>query len=311
MQEWHHVGRTMRLEWIEDILAVIDTGSLARAADRRLRTQSAFSRRLNALEAYLGNPLFDRSIKPLRPLPVVFEHEAELRDLAERLRQIEKSLGAKSGKNRRKLTIVSPQSLATTHAPRLVQLIHHRFDIGVNVQSSDRDTCIMALLSGEADLGIFFRPVEEDKILSRIDVEVVSIGADSFIPVATPQTREHLTAPQSTCPVIAYPKGVFFGQLVNIRLIPELAKTHHPEVVVESELTHAVLQLVLQGTGMGWLPQSLVRDHLAKGELVDLSDSFPHAGFQVVLVRAVQSNRPDIDEVWQALLESLRREALS
>jgi LysR family transcriptional regulator, hypochlorite-specific transcription factor HypT len=301
----------MRLEWIEDILAVIDTGSLARAADMRLRTQSAFSRRINALEEYLGTPLFDRSIKPLRPLPIVFEHEAELRDLAERLRHIEKSLGPGSSRNRRKLTIVSPQSLATTHAPRLVRLIHDRFDMGVNVQSSDRDTCIMALLSGAADLGIFFRPIEEDKILSRIDVEAVSIGADRFIPVATPQALENAIPPQGTCPVIAYPRGVFFGQLVNLRLIPELAKTHSPEVVAESELTHAVLQLVLQSIGMGWLPRSLVRDHLAKGELIDLSDSFPHARFQLVLVRAVQSNRPDIDEVWQALLESLRRESLS
>jgi LysR family transcriptional regulator, hypochlorite-specific transcription factor HypT len=300
----------MRLEWIEDILAVIDTGSLARAADMRLRTQSAFSRRINALEEYLGNPLFDRSIKPLKPLPVVLAHEAELRDLAARLRQIEKSLGPGSGRNRSKLTIVSPQSLATTHAPRLVQLIHQRFDIGVNVQSSDRDSCIMALLSGEADLGIFFRPFEEDKILSRIDVEAVSIGADRFMPVATPQVLEKLIPPQSNCPVIAYPRAVFFGQLVNLRLIPELAKTHSVEVVAESELTHTVLQLVLQGIGMGWLPQSLVRDHLAKGELADLSDRVPHAGFQLVLVRAVQSNRPDIDEVWDALLEALQREAL-
>ncbi|MGB3147248.1 MAG: LysR family transcriptional regulator, partial [Paracoccaceae bacterium] len=35
----------MRLEWLEDILAIAETGSFAVAAERRHRTQSAFSRR--------------------------------------------------------------------------------------------------------------------------------------------------------------------------------------------------------------------------------------------------------------------------
>jgi DNA-binding transcriptional LysR family regulator len=34
----------MRLEWLEDILAVMETGSFIRAAEQRLLTQPAFSR---------------------------------------------------------------------------------------------------------------------------------------------------------------------------------------------------------------------------------------------------------------------------
>lgn len=295
----------MRLEWIEDLLAVMDTGSLANAAEIRLRTQSAFSRRISALEEYLGNPLFDRSMKPLKPLPVLIAHEAEMRDLVVRLKALEKALDFESIKNKPKMTIVSSHSLATTHSPRLVKQIHDCFDIGVNMQSLNRDKCIMALLSGEAELGVFFQSFEGDNIFNRIDVEVVSIGGDRFIPLATPEIAEKVIDKRNPCPVIAYPRNVFFGQLFNLQIIPDLAKIQSVDVVAESELSHAILQLVLQSMGVGWLPQSLVRDHLAKGELVDLSDRFPKTDLQLVLVRVPRANRPDVDKVWAYLLETL------
>ena len=56
----------MKLEWLEDLLAVIDQGSLSKAAVARHLTQPAFSRRVRAIEGYLGCELFDRDRKPLQ-----------------------------------------------------------------------------------------------------------------------------------------------------------------------------------------------------------------------------------------------------
>ena len=44
----------MRLEWLEDILAIAQTGSFSGAAERRNLTQSAFSRRIRQIEDYLA-----------------------------------------------------------------------------------------------------------------------------------------------------------------------------------------------------------------------------------------------------------------
>ena len=54
--QYLHVGGAMRHDWIADILAVIDSGSFARAAELRNITQSAFTRRIDAIEAQLGGP---------------------------------------------------------------------------------------------------------------------------------------------------------------------------------------------------------------------------------------------------------------
>ncbi|RCW78446.1 helix-turn-helix domain-containing protein [Paracoccus lutimaris] len=78
----------MRLEWLDDILAVADTGSMIRAAERRFLTQSAFSRRLRMIEEQLGVELFDRSRKPAELRRSVLERCDEMRGLARYARKL-------------------------------------------------------------------------------------------------------------------------------------------------------------------------------------------------------------------------------
>ena len=56
----------MNLSWLEDFLALAATGNFSRAAEDRHMTQPAFSRRVRALEEWLGVELFDRSTQPAR-----------------------------------------------------------------------------------------------------------------------------------------------------------------------------------------------------------------------------------------------------
>ena len=52
---------TMNLSWLEDFQALAESGNFSRAAEQRHMTQPAFSRRVRALEEWLGVALFDRS----------------------------------------------------------------------------------------------------------------------------------------------------------------------------------------------------------------------------------------------------------
>ena len=51
----------MDTAWLEDFLAIVDEGGFRRAAERRAISQPAFSRRINALEEWVGASLFDRA----------------------------------------------------------------------------------------------------------------------------------------------------------------------------------------------------------------------------------------------------------
>ncbi|HXQ40880.1 MAG TPA: LysR family transcriptional regulator, partial [Candidatus Udaeobacter sp.] len=51
----------MELKWLEDFLSLAETRNFSRSAELRFTTQPAFSRRIKALEEWVGATLFDRS----------------------------------------------------------------------------------------------------------------------------------------------------------------------------------------------------------------------------------------------------------
>ena len=56
----------MDTKWLEDFVSLAETRSFSRSAQLRHVTQSAFSRRIQSLEAWAGFKLVDRSAYPTR-----------------------------------------------------------------------------------------------------------------------------------------------------------------------------------------------------------------------------------------------------
>ena len=56
----------METKWLEDFVSLAETRSFSRSARLRHVTQPAFSRRIQALEAWAGADLVDRSSYPTR-----------------------------------------------------------------------------------------------------------------------------------------------------------------------------------------------------------------------------------------------------
>ena len=56
----------METKWLEDFVSLAETRSFSRSAQLRHVTQPAFSRRIQALEAWAGTDLVDRSSYPTR-----------------------------------------------------------------------------------------------------------------------------------------------------------------------------------------------------------------------------------------------------
>src|SRR6202035_4044572 len=59
-------GGAMDLKLFEDFITLAETRSFSRAAERRNSAQSAFSRRIQSLERWVGAALIDRRSNPLQ-----------------------------------------------------------------------------------------------------------------------------------------------------------------------------------------------------------------------------------------------------
>jgi len=250
----------MRQDWIEDILAVLDTGSFARAAEARFRSQSAFTRRIHAIEEALGGPLFDRDRKPVALLPHVEAEEQRLRRLLHDMRDLSARLAGPSAAHPA-VRMACQHALATTHAPTLLAAFARRNAGAVHLRSGNRDECLRSLLAGDVDLAVIYDtsglvPVGRDAGVRRR-----VIGADRLVPVAsTPETG-------SDIPYIGYPPASYLFEIVESGLRPRLPARVHLVPKAETALTLAMHQFVRAGLGLAWLPEALVADDLATGRL--------------------------------------------
>lgn len=289
----------MRLEWIDDILAVLDCGSLAQAAEKRGLTQSAFTRRARTIEENIGTTLFDRRRKPITLMPSLQTLEPDLRELSEKLHQLGHMLKTTSSRMGKPLTFVCQHALTTTISPRIVQAATQNGEASVRVHSGNQDDCLMRLLSREVDLAVMYALPQEPETEMSKAFESVDLGGDSLIPVCAPSLRDKASC--ATIPIIAYPADVFLGQVFAQMISSRLPVGIATLPIAETALTLAMLQLALSEIGIAWLPFSLVADSLRLGDLVRLDDVLPAQNLNIKMIRLRATQTERSEAIWKHL----------
>jgi LysR family transcriptional regulator, hypochlorite-specific transcription factor HypT len=294
----------MRLEWLEDILAVAETGSFTEAAERRRLTPSAFSRRVHGIETYLGVDLFDRSRKPVQLRPTTLDQHARILRLASELRQLADDLrhGDRQASNR--IVIASQHALTTALTPSILKQIQKRGEnTYVRLRSANLDECFALLLSRQADIALVYRVPNEGHPISADFVETIPLGMDRLIPVFAAASLGSLNSrfEKGEVPYIAYPREVFLGQVMERLVLPRFRRVTRPVVVAETALTLAALEMAAVGVAIAWVPASLARARLAAKTLVDLSASLPNCALEVTAARLSGSAGPLEAKIWNTL----------
>ena len=296
----------MRLEWIEDILAVLDTGSFAAAADQRFLTPSAFTRRIRGIEEALGCDLFDRTRKPVLLLPHVQAMEAELRDAARQFREVRLGLSDAQGQRQNRLSLGCQHALTTMVSPWLARSLGQGRDIELRIRSGTRSECHLMLLRGQVDFGLIYETSQDVLQFDAELFEKIPLGRDAFIPVGNLRDHADLRAAVDAreLPLITYPADIYLGEVLRVQVFPALPKGVGTFSVAETGLTPAVLQFVRQGLGIGWLPRSVADEALARGELQRLDDILPVADLTVQAVRARSGGSALMQRAWDGLREA-------
>ena len=233
----------MRLEWIEDLLAVLNAGSFTQAAEKRFLTQSAFTRRLQSIETALGVELFDRSRRPAQLLAHVKEQETELRRTAAKLHALKNTLINPQNAYTASVSFACQHTIATTISPRLIRELTRDGRLNVRVRSSDRDTCLMLLLNSQVDFALIFQSLTENQQRNFHGFLEEDLGSDWMIPVVATDFKHVLddALHTHTLPMISYPKNVYMGQLFEQAFLNQLPPSFQIKQTAETELTHAAL----------------------------------------------------------------------
>lgn len=141
----------MELIWFEDYLALAETLNFSRAAELRHVTQPAFSRRIRALEAWVGTELFARTTHgvSLTPAGEHFHDQAEV--LTRALHQLRRDTIEVSDRRARPLSIAATHALSFTFFPQWVRRNDSILALGnLNLISDSMQACEQMMLRGDA-----------------------------------------------------------------------------------------------------------------------------------------------------------------
>lgn len=286
----------MELKWLEDYLSLCETLNFSRSAAARNVTQSAFSRRIRALEIWLGADLLNRSTYPvtLTTEGLAFRSTAE-----EIVRLSYQSRANLSGKprSRSELKITVLHSLALTFLPHWLNRLKAQIgEVSTRVLPENYSVCLQALVDGDYDLLLTFHHPSIPVPLDTRRFPYLSVGHDALVAVADPAGLK-LWVQKGPLPLLQYSKGSFLGLLTALAQEQSGAPRTWTAHVNESSMAEAMKFMALEGHGVAWLPRSLVAGEIAKGVLQVVGPELP---MEIRLYRNGNKAKAIIDRYWQA-----------
>ncbi len=280
-------------KWLEDFVSLAETRSFSRSAQLRHVTQPAFSRRIQALEAWAGIDLVDRSCYPTR-LTKAGEtlHEQALEILGQ-LHSARNMMRSHQFAGQDTIEFAVPHTLAFTFFPQWLVDLREPFGairsrlIALNVHDA-----VLRLAEGGCDLLIAYHHPAQPLQLSPDRYEMLSLGSESLAPYArADEGRPRFTLPGRLgehLPFLAYGAAAYMARLVEL-----LLKQHVPEAtldtVYETDMAEGLKAMALEGHGIAFLPQSSVRKDLRARRLAHAATE---PGFELTMDVRIYRERP-------------------
>src|SRR5438067_1670782 len=173
----------METKWLEDFVSLAETRSFSRSAQLRHVTQPAFSRRIQALEAWAGTDLVDRSSYPTRLTPAGETLYAQSLEVLQALQSTRAMLRGHHSAGQDVIEFAVPHTLAFTFFPAWVSQLREKFGplrsrlIALNVHDA-----VMRLVEGSCDLLIAYHHSSLPFQLAADRYEMVSLGQEVIAP---------------------------------------------------------------------------------------------------------------------------------
>ncbi|GLQ36320.1 transcriptional regulator [Amylibacter marinus] len=303
----------MEINWLKDFIALASTQNFSRAAENRYVSQPAFSRRIRALETYVGARLINRDTLPLSLTPagaLFLEHSksmlASLEETLEQCRVIEVE-------DENILRIAASQSLYTTYHSTLIEPFVERGMLSVELDSvswpagkfvskMQQNSCDLMLCYWHPSMGFL-------SSISKGQFEYVTVAQDVLIPVSKTNqlgapTFKLPNADKSRVPLISYGSASVLRPVVD-EILAVHSGTSSTLLVSQNALSNSVMALIQEGFGMGWLPQKVCEGGLNDKSLAQAGGDDFTVPLEIRLYRSRQNQKPKLNILWEEVLATM------
>ena len=248
----------MDTRWIQDFVTLAEVRNFTRAAEIRNLSQAAFSRRIQALEHWVGAGLIDRGAFPLK---LTSEGERFRTVAVGLLSQIADARSAIAGEpSRDHVRLAVPYALATTRLPDWWRRWASDDALSCAVEVGNVHDTVSAFTAGSVDLLICYYHASNPVHLDAGRYERHEVSVETVRPYASAslinQGRASLpgTALQPV-PLLAYSPGAYFNRVVE-SAVEGASQRLFGFRAMDAGMSDLLGELAVQGMGVAWLPDS-------------------------------------------------------
>jgi len=251
----------MDIAALQAFLAVAETGSFSRAAERIFLTQPAVSKRIAALEANLDARLFDRIGRTVQLTPAGQALLARTRAILRELDDVKRSLANLSGSISGELRLATSHHIGLHRLPGPLKQFHETYPaVRLDLRFMDSEKACAAVAQGEIELAIVTLPP-----VVRAPLQAIKIWDD---PLDIVVGRTHPlagSAPATPKALLDYPAilpgpGTFTREIILKALGPWRDK-----ISVGMATNYLEVLKMLAAIGLGWsaLPRTMIDESLS------------------------------------------------
>jgi len=299
-------------KWLEDFVSLAETRSFSRSAQLRHVTQPAFSRRIQALEAWAGIDLVDRSSYPTRLTQAGETFHAQALEILDALQATRNLMRSHQAAGQDMIEFAVPHTLAFTFFP------HWLMDLKTDLRESygamktrltalNVHDAVLRLTEGGCDLLIAYHHPSQPLQLSADRYEMLSLGHETLAPYAKagPDGQPLFRLPgraNERVPFLSFASGAYMARLVEV-ILKQAGEPLHLDPIYETDMAEGLKAMALEGHGLAFLPHSSVKKELRAKRLVPAAA--PAGPLELTMEVRIYRERPEFARHHKPGLQSL------
>ena len=297
----------VNLSWFDDLGTLAQTGNFSRAAQLQNISQPAFSRRIKALEAWVGIKLVDRGQHPVMLTSAGQQMLEASKQALERIRyERAQILEARMVPDKYVVRFGAQHSIGWRFFPAWLQAFENVYGALISrLRADDLQICVDDLSNGEIDFAIAYESAYSKNTSHGFTLESIRIGTDSLVPVCKPDS--------DNTPLFRFDQGkgskvpwLRFGESAPISrhidpLLDSLKIRNKLFPIYENSMAGALRIRARDGDGVAWLPQSLVAPDLEAGLLVVTGKANWKIDLEIRLLRNSEFTNITTRRIWAFL----------
>ena len=304
----------MDIMWLEDFIKLADEGNFSRAAEARNLTQPAFSRRIRALEDWVGATLVDRDTHRIALTEAGQAFRVLAEEIMRRLTLGRDHVREIGGTLSNEIRFASTHALSTTFFPGWLRGLHDEHEAGTITLIADHMVaCERFMLEGKADFLLCHHHTAAQHRLDPAGFTSLALGEDVLMPVTAPLgdgAPTHLLpgSADQPLPYLEFEEKSGMGRILQAAQVVS-AGSASLRTVFRSHMATALLSMARDGRGVCWAPLSVAAADLESGRLVAAGDARWHVPIEIRIYKPIARRSPSVEAFWAMLKNRLKAEA--